>query len=255
MAARTLALGFILLALTLSLPAHAHFGMAIPNHSMPADEIKAVDILFSFSHPFEGVGMDLARPKAAGVIVDGKRTDLELTKAQVMGHPAFAARHVIKRPGAHIVFMEPQPYWEPAEDAWIIHYTKTVVAAWNDDEGWDQPVGLRTEIVPLSRPLGLYAGNIFQGQVILDGKPVPHSVVEVEFYNTAGRYAAPSELMVTQTVKADANGVFIYAAPWSGWWGFAALNPAPFTLPHKGEPKEVELGAVIWVEFKDPVRK
>ena len=47
------------------------------------------------------------------------------------------------------------------------------------------------------------------------------------------------------------NGVFTYAAPKSGWWGFAALNPADFKLKHKGKDKDVELGAVIWVKFHD----
>lgn len=57
--------------------------------------------------------------------------------------------------------------------------------------------------------------------------------------------------MITQTVKADQNGVFTYAAPRAGWWGFAALNPADFQLDHEGQQKEVELGAVIWVKFHD----
>jgi cobalt/nickel transport protein len=55
--------------------------------------------------------------------------------------------------------------------------------------------------------------------------------------------------MITQTIKADANGVFTYAAPWAGWWGFAALNRADFTLKHDGQEKDVEIGAVIWVYF------
>jgi len=53
-------------------------------------------------------------------------------------------------------------------------------------------------------------------------------------------------------VKADENGVFTYAVPKSGWWGFAALNEADFKLKTKsGEEKGVELGAVIWVHFED----
>jgi cobalt/nickel transport protein len=55
--------------------------------------------------------------------------------------------------------------------------------------------------------------------------------------------------MITQTIKADENGIFTYAAPVSGWWGFAALNSADYQLPHQGENKDVELGAVIWVYF------
>ena len=59
--------------------------------------------------------------------------------------------------------------------------------------------------------------------------------------------------MITQTVKADANGVFTYAPPSHGWWGFAALNTADYTLTEEssGEEKDVELGAVIWVRFEE----
>nr|MDJ0885402.1 DUF4198 domain-containing protein [Desulfobacterales bacterium] len=135
--------------------------------------------------------------------------------------------------------------------AFIIHYTKTVVTAFGDDDGWDREVGLKTEIVPLSKPYGLYAGNLFQGIVKFDGRPVPYAAVEVEYYNRDLAARAPTDYMVTQTVKADQNGVFAYAAPRAGWWGFAALNTADYTLKADGVDKEVELGAVIWVKFED----
>ena len=65
------------------------------------------------------------------------------------------------------------------------------------------------------------------------------------------KYTAPTAYMIAQTVKADGNGVFTYAAPVAGWWGFAALNAADFKLTHNGKKKDVELGAVIWVKFHD----
>ena len=65
-----------------------------------------------------------------------------------------------------------------------------------------------------------------------------------------GRHA-PTDYMVTQTVKADGNGIFTYSAPVSGWWGFAALNTADYTIKHDGKDKDVEMGAVIWVYFHD----
>jgi cobalt/nickel transport protein len=61
--------------------------------------------------------------------------------------------------------------------------------------------------------------------------------------------------MVTQTIKADQNGVFSYVAPQAGWWGFAALNTADYQLEAEGQKKDVELGAVIWVKFEDWQRK
>ena len=232
----------------------AHFGMVVPSDSMVMQgEDKIVRVTLSFSHPFEGVGMELAVPKVFGVMANGKKLDLlnRLIKTEVMGHTAWRTEYKINRPGVYTFYMVPKPYWEPAEDCFIVHYTKTVVTAFGDDEGWDEEVGLKTEIVPLAKPFGLYSGNVFQGIVKLDGRPVPFGEVEVEFYNKDGRAYAPTDYMVTQTIKADKNGVFTYAVPVSGWWGFAALNSADFKLRHDGKEKDVELGAVLWIEFHD----
>lgn len=228
----------------------AHFGMVIPSDSMVMqDDNRTLNLTLSFSHPFEGVGMELIKPALFGVMASGKRVDLlqTLKETKVMGHTAWETSYQIKRPGVYMFYMEPEPYWEPAEDCYIVHYTKTVVTAFGDDEGWDQEVGLKTEIVPLSKPYGLYTGNVFQGIVKLDGKPVPFCEVEVEYYNVDGKAKAPTDYMIAQTVKTDANGVFTYAVPKAGWWGFAGLN----TSEEKIEGKEVELGAILWVRFHD----
>ncbi len=246
---------YILAVLVLSgSPAFAHFGMIIPSDSMVMQgERKTVELALSFSHPFEGVGMELVRPKIFTVEANGKPRNLldTLKPTDIMGHSAWTAGYKIKRPGVYMFHMEPQPYWEPAEDCFIVHYTKTVVTAFGDDEGWDREIGLKTEIVPLSKPFGLYTGNVFQGIVKFNGKAVPYAEVEVEHYNQAPKAQAPTDYMVTQTLKADGNGVFTYAVPQTGWWGFAALNTADYKLRHNGEEKDVELGAVIWVKFHD----
>ena len=75
-------------------------------------------------------------------------------------------------------------------------------------------------------------------------------MAEVEYDNQDQRSQAPTSYMTTQTIKADPNGVFSYAAPRAGWWGFAALHTADFKLNHDGQEKDVELGAVIWVKFE-----
>ena len=174
-----------------------------------------------------------------------------LKSETIKDNQTWSAEYKIKRPGLYVFAMEPQAYWEPAEDKFIIHYTKTVVTAFGSDEGWDQPIGLKTEIVPLSKPYAQYAGNVFQGTVLMDGKPVPFSEVEVEYYDEDGTVPATNDYLVTQTIKADANGVFTYAAPRAGWWGFAALNPSDTPIQYEGNDKEVELGAVLWVNFVD----
>jgi len=233
-------------------PVWAHFGMVIPSDQMVMqDEDRTVTMDLMFWHPFEGIGMELVKPARFAVIAGEKETDLlgSLKSTQTKGHQTWRASYEVKRPGVYAFVMEPEPYWEPTEDCYIIHYTKAVVTAFGDDEGWDQEVGLKTEIVPLSKPYGLYAGNVFQGIVKLDGKAVPYAEVEVEYYNEQGNLSAPSDYMITQTIKADENGLFTYAAPRAGWWGFAALNTSDEKKKHDGVEKDIELGAVIWVKF------
>ena len=243
-------------ALIAATPAFAHYGMIIPHDPMISQEDgRSVDLTMSFSHPFEMDGMMLDKPVSFSVTHEGTTTDLlgELESATVMDDAGYTLNFPLNRPGTYVFAMEPQPYWEPAEDAFIVHYTKTYVTAFGDDEGWDTELGLKTEIVPLSKPFGLWEHNVFQGIVKMDGEAVPYAEVEVEFFNDGAGATVPDELMITQTVKADANGVFTYAPPSDGWWGFAALNTADYTLTEEtsGEEKAVELGAVIWVHFEE----
>ncbi|WP_420863244.1 DUF4198 domain-containing protein [Algirhabdus cladophorae] len=237
-------------------PVLAHYGMIIPNDPMISQQDgRSVDLTMSFSHPFEMDGMMLDTPVSFAVTYEGTTTDLlgELQSETIMDDQGYTLSYQLERPGTYIFTMEPQPYWEPAEDAFIIHYTKTYVTAYGDDEGWDTELGLKTEIVPLSKPFGLWEHNVFQGIVKMDSEPVPYAEVEVEFFNDGAGATVPDELMITQTVKADAAGVFTYAPPSDGWWGFAALNTADYTLTEEGSGKEkaVELGAVIWVHFEE----
>ena len=227
----------------------AHFGMIIPSDNILTPKKKSVQLDLSFSHPFEIIGMKLDKPKKFFMVSGDKKTDLlpTLKATKIMDNPSWTTEVSIKRPGVYTFVMEPTPYWEPAEDLHIIHYTKTIIAAFGDDQGWDVPVGIATEIVPLTRPFGNYAGNSFSGQVLLNGKPVPGGEIEVELYNKDKKFSAPSDYHVTQVVKADENGVFTFACPQAGWWGFSALNEADYTIKDpEGNEKGVELGAVLW---------
>ncbi len=67
-----------------------------------------------------------------------------------------------------------------------------------------------------------------------------------------GAIIPPADPYVTQVIKADKNGVFSYAMPRAGWWGFAALNEASWTMKDPdGKDKPIEIGAVYWVRVRD----
>lgn len=240
-------------------PVSAHFQMIVPSDEIvSAGESRQLDLNLIFTHPFEGMGLNMKKPERFGVWVAGKETDLldTLQENRYLDRAgdslsAYKAQYKIRKPGDHLFFVEPQPYWEAAEEIFIIHYTKTVVNAFGMEEGWDHELGLKVEIVPLTRPYGLWTNNLFRGVVKHNGKPVPFARVEVEYYNEKGEVKEPADPFITQTIKADANGVFAYAMPAAGWWGFAALIESDETMEHDGKAYPVELGALLWVKTED----
>ncbi|WP_040011529.1 DUF4198 domain-containing protein [Desulfotignum phosphitoxidans] len=245
-------------------PAPAHFGAVIPSDDIvtQADD-NTLKVEVKFIHPMEMQYMEMAGPKAFGVLHNGRKTDLRNTLAPAKGKSPdqdqavtfWTTDYQIRRPGDHTFYVEPTPYWEPAEDLFIVHYTKVCVNAFGLEQGWDQPVGLETEIIPFTRPYGLWTGNLFTGQVRVKGAPVPFAEVEIEYLNESPGnthvVVPPADPYVTQVVKADENGMFSYAMPKAGWWGFSALNKADWTLTRDGLEKDVEIGAVFWVYTRD----
>lgn len=244
-----------LFVLLFALPAEAHFGMIIPSRSVVQErKDDKVELVFRFWHPFENTGMNLETPAAVTLFRDGKALDVtkQLVAGKERGLTIQTLTQTLAEPGLYTFVMQPRPYFEPAEDCFIIHYTKLLIPAFGMDDGWDEPVGLPVEIVPLTKPYALYAGNVFQGRVLEAGKPVPGAEVEVEYYpGPAAKGEAPNDFMTTQTIKADDAGIFTYALPRSGWWGFAALRPGAEKLSHNGKDKDVEIGGVIWTHAED----
>ncbi|MBM4284478.1 MAG: DUF4198 domain-containing protein [Deltaproteobacteria bacterium] len=245
----------LLLVFTLAAPAWAHFGLLLPDKAMVMQgDAPDLELTLAFCHPFEQKGMVMAKPQKFGVVAGKEKIDLltTLQEAKVLDQPAWKTTYALKKPGIYAFYFDPQPYWEEAENKFIIHQTKTYVAAFGAEEGWDREVGLKAEIVPLTRPFGLYAGNVFQGVVKFKGKPLAGADVEVEFWNADKKVAAPNDYFVAQVVKTDKNGVFTFAAPQAGWWGFAALAEEKQAIAGKdGKKKDAEYGAVLWVQFSD----
>jgi len=235
--------------------ANAHFQELIPSTEIvDAETGNQVQLQMRFTHPMErGPVMTMGEPVRFGVLGPEGIEDLKagLTAQTVEGKTAYSASYRVKQPGDYVFFIEPAPYWEPAEGVMIVHHTKVVVDAYGAEEGWDRMVGLPVEIEPLVRPYGLWTGNLFRGVVKKQDEPVPFAEVEVEWRND-GSVTPPAGPFITQVIKADANGVFAYAMPRAGWWGFAALleGDAPMTNP-QGKEVPVENGALIWVRARD----
>jgi cobalt/nickel transport protein len=232
----------------------AHFQVLLPSSSVIENLSKPLNLEILFTHPMEnGPAMEMKKPVKFGVMEGDKKTSLlkSLQPVKVDGKQAYKSSFSFKKPGDYIFYLEPAPYWEPAEQKMIIHYTKVILDVLAAGEGWDEMVGFPVEIEPLVRPYDIYTGNVFRGIVKKDGKPVPFAEVEVEYYNKDKRFEVPADIYTTQVIKADANGTFSYAFPVAGWWGFAALIDGPQMENPEGKMVDVELGALIWVKTVD----
>ncbi len=242
--------------LAISGAAWSHFLVLVPDReSVSADDKARVALEIIFTHPMaDGPAMEMERPRQFGLLARGQKTDLldTLQPVKVQGKSAYRAQAAIEQPGDHVFFVEPAPYFEPGENKMIIHYTKVVVDGMGAQEGWDAMVGLPVEIEPLVRPYGLWTGNLFRGIVRQNGQPVPFATIEVEYRNVGGKVKLPGDAFETQIIKADQDGVFAYAMPRAGWWGFAALVDGPEQMKNaEGRMVDVELGGLMWVQTTD----
>ena len=225
--------------------ANAHFLTIISNtDNVTSQKQTKVDFDISFIHPFEQTGMNMEKPE---VFANTKNNKLNLTQITKFDHKSWKSSYDIKTPGVNKFFVQPQPYFEPAEEKFILHVPKIIICSFGLEDGWDTPLGLKYEIVPMTKPFALYAGNLFQGKVLHDGKPASNVEVEVELYNEFG-LKAPSDAHITQVVKTDDNGVFSFVMNHKGWWGFAALIEEGELKHSDGKMYPVENGALIWIK-------
>jgi len=240
-----LILTFLLLLATVL---NAHFQVILPQNDNVTDR-KMQKMQLFFMHPVEQTYMEMKKPNIFGYVLDGKKVNLtdKLKSTPIKGFQAWSYEREFKGIGDYQFFVDPVPYFEPNEEKFIRHLAKTIIDVHNAGEGWDEEIGLKAEIIPLTRPYSLYQGNVFSGTVLYKRKPVPYAQIEIEFYNNTQKNI-PTDNHITQIIKADKNGVFHYAMPFKGWWGFAALIKDDVKLKYKGKEYPVELGALIWVK-------
>ncbi len=229
-----------------------------------------IPLTLIFTHPFEtGHTMDMGRPEQFFVLQsrgenESRKTDLLSTLkpivwASLTNSGAAFETECAARGGDHIFCLVPEPYFEAEEGAYIKQLTKVIVNVGGEPGAWMEPVGLPVEIVPLCKPYDRWTGNVFQGKVLFNGKPVSGAEIEIEYLNhepmsdkkafaREAKAEAPQDAFVLQTIFADDNGIFTFGIPKAGWWGFAALGLDP---GYAYEGKECSLDAVIWIKATD----
>ncbi|MCV6608120.1 MAG: DUF4198 domain-containing protein [Campylobacterales bacterium] len=252
-----------LVALVSASSAFAHFQMIYTPESA-LTKGKTIQFKHIFTHPFaDEHTMDMAGVESFYVVNKGKKKDLKgtLKKITFKGNhnsgKGYQSKYKAKRVGDHLFVMTPKPYFEKNENAYIQQITKMIVNVAGAPTDWDTELGLKAEIVPLTKPYGIWEHGSFTGIVKSKGKVVPYAEIEVEYLNRdvdmkrnkMGKdlVEAPQDAFVTMTIKANKDGEFTFAIPKAGWWGFCALGVGSDSS-YKG--KELSQDAVIWVQAK-----
>lgn len=244
--------------------AQAHFQM-LYTPELALNQGATIPLKAVFNHPFaDEHTMEMMTPESFYVIHKGQQTDLLDTLKPItwIGNSnsatAFEADYRARGMGDHLFVLTPTPYFENNEDVYIQQITKVMVNVAGMPTDWDSELGLKAEIVPLTKPYALWEHSNFSGIVMSEGNPVPFAEVEIEYLNAdidinnnkmgPLKYQAPQDSFVTLIVKADKNGVFNFTIPKAGWWGFAAVGIGPDT---EFKDKEMSQDAVIWIQAKE----
>lgn len=253
-------------------PASAQYTLLVPDQPTVETAIPAkksptqMDVLVAFVEPQEHSGIDMDRPQMFAVIRRSlampenentqeqaavpmaTREDLlgNLEEIKYLKHQAWAANVPLSIPGLYQLITESRPWWNAKDNNFIQQFVKTTVPVFGEGLGWDEPAGLKFEILPLTRPFGNVAPAHFRGKVVLSGNPLPDTYVKITRHNTEER-PFPSPWHESQLVKTDGQGLFSFVCPLPGWWGFMAVTQGDPLKGPDGQIKPLEMGSIIWM--------
>jgi len=241
----------------------AHFLIAVPPRGQGYG-LRGQEISFRvfFGHPFEGILYDLKAPKGYVVTPSEKRSSISFTRIEVKdyasGKKRFGYRvdYLPTERGDHLLCLEARPYLNQEEGEVWKDFMKTPFHV-QVERGWRNRCGFKLEIIPLTRPYGLRVGQVFRGKVLLNGKPAPGVVLEVEKFNgfyvpeeklPVDAYGRINDPVITQTVVTDENGIFVVGFPEAGWWALnAAVKAGKTSYAQRTFPLVIRSGMWLYV--------
>jgi len=248
------------------LPAKAHYHVYWPQQPGCYGQVGVpVKWQYFWGHPFDMLISDAKPQKFFIRTPDGRKEAVSLQLITLTDQESGQHRQAYELeykpliPGDYYLCLESSPEFIPEEKLFQQDYVKEV---WHvgEEKGWDKPVGLVFEILPLTRPYGWPAGSVFKAQARFMGKPLKGAVVEVEKFQ--GVFVPKDKLpkdhlgehnlpLITRVTKTDAQGYLTVTLDSPGWWLIAVLHPhGKKTLEGKTYP--VEHRACLWLHLEAP---
>lgn len=202
----------------------AHFPILLPVTPW-GRQGQALELVYTFGHPFEGDRAPAARPARFKVFPPTQPPiDLlpGLGAAAATEQAEWRARFTPAERGDHVVALA-GPAREH-EGKRFQDFVKVVVHVPSVQRGWDRVVGDPLEVVPLTRPYAVPVGSTFRAEVLADGAPLVHAAVEVEYRHEAPPEPLPPEPFITRVERTDRAGAFATTLDLAGWWILSATR-------------------------------
>ncbi|HIE28128.1 TPA: DUF4198 domain-containing protein, partial [Candidatus Poribacteria bacterium] len=187
---------------------YAHFHTFWPEGSPNCYAKRGQEITFKYfwGHPYEYIIFDSLKPNFYVVKPDGSKSEVKLKKIQMRDketdkvRTAYEVKYKPTALGDFYLCLEAPPIFVEEEELFWRDYVKQPIHVMAE-KGWDRPVGLPLEMVPLTRPYGIEEGFVFKGQALYKGKPLANAHVEIEKFN--GFYVEGENLPVDQFGNED----------------------------------------------------
>ena len=219
---------------------------------------EEVDLLIVGMEPFRYRGIAIDPPRiftiyrfdkdAENPLRPARREDRlgDIEEIRYLNQKAWGANVGLDRPGLYQFVIETQPWWSPSEAGYARHIVKTMVPVFGEDWGWDLPLGLSHEIVPLVRPFGLFSPALFAARVLVNGKPAAGVPVQVFRINTE-KTKVPTPWHEEMSLRTLPDGTFSVVLNKAGWWCCTATREgAPLKGPD-GQPSPLKESALFWL--------
>jgi cobalt/nickel transport protein len=247
--------------------ATAHFQIVWPQvegcYGKPGEAAKWQ---YVWGHPYEMIIYDAQPPKFFMFTPQGKRDQVALKEVALTDgasgkeRRAYEVAYTPAAPGDYYLCLEAPPYFISEEKVFWQDYVKE---PWHvmAQKGWDKPVGLDLEIVPLTRPYGWPAGAVFKAQALFKGKPLKGALVEIEKFNgfyvskdklPKDRLGEENEPLMTRGLKTDGQGYLVFTLDSPGWW-VIAVGQEDGKKSHEGKEYPVEKRGCLWIYAEPPL--
>lgn len=179
-----------------------------------------------------------------GYTFDG--VTLELSDKLRKAGPVYRLDYQSSRVGdTWIVFHLPRA-WTDHDRAWSETTVRTLVHH-GLARGWETPLGLPLEIVPLNQPYGMIAGDTVRMQLLASGKPLPATKIFAEkYYRPPMKEPFPPDELITRTVRTDNDGVAAITLHSPGWWVLFVAHETG-ELNRDGKAGPTVLQDAVWV--------